>query len=388
MEVDLGRLRSNYREIKRLVGSTCLVMGVVKNNAYSLGLRQVASALVAEGCPFLAVATIDEALELRNHVPASVSILVMGPTPTSAASAAVTGNVICACSDLALAEALVGAASTGKGTARVHVKIDTGLGRSGFFPEEAPAAVACMYGMGLAPEGIFSHFAAAEEENLDFAQWQFQRFMSVLKDLEERDIRFQTRHICNSAALARCPEMRLDAVRPGNLLYGYPDKTVEARCEVLPTVEVKTAIVSIRRLPPRSPVSYGLSYVTRGETPVSVLPIGYGDGFVRHMPNPQVLVRGRRIPIIGRICMDQVVADLSSVPDAVPGDEVVVVGRQGDEEISLYELIGKMDTVAGQVLSYFTGRMPRIYLQSDHELSGKEEKKEKESVISECCQTY
>jgi alanine racemase len=360
MEVDLGRLRSNYREIKKLVSGECLVMGVVKNNAYSLGLRQVAGALIAEGCSFLAVGTIDEALELRTQVSDSVSILVMGPTPISAAAAAVAGNIVCACSDLALAEALVRAAS--KGTPRVHVKIDTGLGRSGFLPEEVPEAVARMYEMGLAPEGIFSHFAAAEEENLDFTHWQFRRFMSLLKDLEDRGIKFQTRHICNSAALVRCPEMRLDAVRPGNLLYGYPDKTV--RLQVLPTIEVKTALVSIRRLPPRSPVSYGLRYVTRGETPVSVLPIGYGDGFVRHMPNPQVLVRGRRAPVIGRICMDQAVVDLSSVPDAAPGDEVVVVGRQGSEEISLYELMDKTDTVAGQVLSYFTARMPRVYSES------------------------
>lgn len=340
------------------------MMGVVKSNAYSLGLLPVSRILVEEGCTFLAVATVDEALELRRNFP-DVSVLVMGPTPVSAAGAIVENNIVCACADLRLAGALAQASSGAGKKARIHVKVDTGLGRNGFLPEEAGSAVRAIHGLGIVPEGIFSHFAVADDENLDYTYWQFERFQAVIEDLAKQGFTFPMKHICNSSALIRCPEMHLDAVRPGNILYGCPDRTAKTPFELLPTVSVKTAIVSIRRLPARTAVSYGLSYVTRGEIPVSVLPIGYGDGFVRNMPDPQALVRGKRVPVIGRICMDQTVIDLSGVPDAAPGDEVVLIGRQGDEEISLAEITAKMNTVAGQVLNYFTARLPRVYIHTD-----------------------
>jgi alanine racemase len=203
MEVNLAHLRENYRNIKKLIGADCAVMGVIKNNAYSLGLTAVARALEEEGCSSLAVATMDEAARVREVCP-KISVLVMGPVLPRSAEAAVKKDITCACYDLALAEALA-KASAGGGRARIHVKVDTGLGRNGFLPEETVPAVLRMKEMGIALDGIFSHFATAGEESLDYTFWQFKRFMAVIEELEGKGIRFPVRHICNSSALQKCP---------------------------------------------------------------------------------------------------------------------------------------------------------------------------------------
>jgi alanine racemase len=185
--------------------------------------------------------------------------------------------------------------------------------------------------------------------------------MDAVKSMEASGIKIPFKHVCNSGAILSCPEMYLDGVRTGKLLYGIPLPGKPRPFPVRTIVEVKTALADIRTLPPRSGISYGLKYTTRGEQKIGIIPMGTYDGFTRLNPNPQVLVRGVRVPAVGTICMDHTMIDLTDVPDAAIDDEVVIIGRQGNEEITLTEVVNKLNTIYSQTLALFPFRMPRFY---------------------------
>ncbi|HPI97531.1 MAG TPA: alanine racemase [Synergistales bacterium] len=363
LEVYIDQLRKNYREVRRLIPPDCEVIAVVKADAYSHGAVEVSRIFEEEGCKWFAVATADEALELRNGN-INGSILVLGASIMEAAETYITKDISPACGDLSFLRHMNSEAAKLKKPGRVHLKFDTGLGRTGFTEEDLPELVRTLSeSQNIMLEGAFTHFATADEENLDYTRWQFSRFRNIMATLSEKgwDISFQ--HVCNSPATVNCPEMALNAVRPGNLLYGLPSGFTNRKVCLHPSCSLKTKIVVIREIPPRSGIGYGLTYMTRGQERIGILPIGFYDGLSRLLSGKaEVLVRGKRVPVVGTICLDQCMINLTSLPEAGPGDEVVVIGKQGQEEISMQEIADKLDTVVTQVLSFISKRVPRVYL--------------------------
>ena len=361
MEIDGSAMRANYRSVGRLLEPGCRIIAVVKADAYGTGLLPAARALAEEGCRHFAVATVAEGIELRQGGLGG-EILVLGSIPPRQASSVVEWGLSATCGDMDVAQSLRQAAAASGRRARIHLKVDTGLGRIGFFPEEALPAARTVQAWGeVEIAGITTHFAAADEPNLDYARWQGARFLEVLAELEAEGIRIPLRHACNSAAILNCPEMHLDAVRCGIFLYGLPSGYACRPLVLEPVFEVKSELVAVRRLPPRHPVGYGLRYVTRGETRLGIIPMGFNDGFLRGTKNPEVLVRGARVPVVGSVCMDQMMVDLAGVPEAVRGDEVVLIGRQGREEITAQEYAARLDTIPAQVMTLFSRRVARVY---------------------------
>lgn len=364
MEVSLDNLRYNYRLIKEHAKGA-RVIAVVKANAYNLGATQAAWALRGAGADFFAVATPDEAIELRDGGITS-PVLVLGTSPYSVAGEYVRLGIRAAITDPAMARALSAEAVRQGKKALVHIKIDTGLGRIGFTTDQVLAAVEDIVALpGVEAEGVFTHFALADSGNLTYTWEQYRRFLDDLDKLSARGITFRVRHCCNSAATLEVPEMALDAVRPGQIIAGmYPSLEVKRSIAVKPCFEFKTAIGLVRELPPGTGVSYGLDYVTTGYERIAQLPVGYADGYYRELWNKgaEALVGGVRCPVVGRICMDQVMVNVTAVPAAAVGDEVVLIGRQGGEEITLEEVSEKMGTLACVPPSLIGKRVPRVYI--------------------------
>ncbi|MDR1378090.1 MAG: alanine racemase [Synergistaceae bacterium] len=361
LEIDAASLRVNYRNIQKYVGPGCQIIGIIKGDGYSLGLLTIARILREVGCGMFGVATPEEALALRRDG-FREDILVMSAAPRAAAEPLVRNGVICACGDLDYALAMKNAAERVGQPARVHVKIDSGMGRTGFLPNEAVANAPVLRDMELSVEGAFTHFATSEEPNPAYTLWQFERFMTAVEKIRAAGVELPLLHTCNSAAIIHYPQMRLGAVRPGNLFYGLPSGERSRPFPLMPSIAVKTALSAVRVLPPNSGIGYGLRYMTRGVQKIGVLPMGFYDGFARFQHNPEVLVGGKRVPVVGAICMDQTMIDLTRVPDARVDDEVVVIGRQGTEEITVQEIARRIDSVLTQALSLFTHRVPRVVL--------------------------
>ncbi|MGC9489821.1 MAG: alanine racemase [Thermovirgaceae bacterium] len=364
MEVSLTNLKRNVARIREFVSPTAQMMAVVKADGYGMGMEQVAKACIEAGCTRLAVATPDEAIALRD-AGIFVPVLVMGPSPKEAAREFVERDITPAVTDLSFAEALSRAATEAGKAGRFHLKVDTGMGRIGFLPSETPVVVEKLLGFtGLEMEGIFTHFATADERNLDYTRAQFRRFGEVLATLRTKGVKFRLRHCCNSAATVNCPDMHLDALRPGLIMYGmWPSGWCERPFDLEPVFRVVTQIAVLRELPPGSGVGYGLKYMTRGNERVAVLPVGYHDGYTRLLSmKADVLIRGKRAPVIGSICMDQTMVDVTNIPEADVGDEVVLVGRQGSETVTPEETAGILQTINYEIPNLFTKRVERVYV--------------------------
>ncbi len=363
MEVSLTNLKRNISRIQEFISPNAHMMAVVKADGYGMGMERVAKACLEAGCTRLAVATPDEAVTLRD-AGISVPVLVMGPSAKETAKEFVERNITPTVTDLAFAEALGKAAAQAGKVGRFHLKIDTGMGRIGFLPSEVPGAVEKLLQFpGLEMEGVFTHFATADERNLEYTRTQFRRFGEVLALLRTKSVRFRLRHCCNSAATVNCPDMHLDAVRPGLVMYGmWPSRWCERPFELKAVFRVVTHIAALRELPQGSGISYGLKYMTRGNERVAVLPIGYHDGYTRLLSmKADVLVRGKRAPVIGSICMDQTMVDVTHIPEACVGDEVVLVGGQESETIVPEEIAGILGTINYEVPNLFTKRVDRFY---------------------------
>jgi len=372
MEVSLDNLRYNYRLIREHVKGA-RVIAVVKANAYSLGIIQASWALRGAGADFFAVATPDEAIEMREGGITS-PVLVLGTSPYSVAGEYVRLGIRSAITDPMMARALSTEAVRQGRKAFVHIKIDSGLGRIGFIPGYTLEAVEDIVSLpGIEAEGAFTHFALADTGDMTYTREQYSRFLKALEQLSSKGIRFRMRHCCNSAATLETPEMALDAVRPGHIIVGmYPSPEVKRSIIVKPCFEFKTSIGLIRELPPGTGVSYGLDYVTEKNERIAQLPIGYADGYYRELWNKgaEVLIGGVRCPVVGRICMDQMMVNVTAVPKASVGDDVVLIGKQGGEEITLDEIAGKMGTLACVPPTLISKRVPRVYIdRSSGELS-------------------
>jgi alanine racemase len=361
-EIDLTATEHNIRRIRQLVGPTVKVLAMIKAEAYGHGMAGVARAAERAGASMLGLATLSEALSLTEA--RSLPRLVVGWTPGWLAESAIEQDVICTVADLETAAEFARAAQHLGKFAHVHVKVDTGMGRLGFFPDEAADAIATIAAMpGLVLDGVYSHFSKADEADPAYTYQQFERFKRVLDEVAARGIDIPIKHISNSPSILRFPEMHLDLVRPGIILHGLsPSDDVQVPTDFRPVLTLKTMVAAVKTLPPGSPVSYGGTYVTPAYERIAVIPIGYADGFRRKPVNwGEVLVRGRRAPIVGRVCMDQCMINVTHIPGVKMGDEVVLIGSQGDDQIQAEEVALKLGTNNYEVTSMVMARVPRVY---------------------------
>jgi len=362
VEVDLEAVAYNVRQVKEIVGPDVQVQAVLKADAYGHGAITVARTALNNGASCCGVASVNEAVRMRQSG-VDAPILVLGYTPAWLAKRALLHDVTLTLYDADVARAYSRAATELRRTARVHVKVDTGMGRLGLLPDQVVSFVQDIRDLpGFDLEGIFTHFSVADDETLEYTRWQLDRFLKTLGQLAGLGINFRIVHCANSAALLRLPEARFNMVRLGLALYGLqPSPHVQLPEGFRPALAWKTTIAQVKTLPPGSYVSYGNTYQTQGEETIAVIPVGYADGFRRAPTRWQsVLVRGRRAPTVGRVCMDQTMVDVSHIPNVRVGDEVVLIGRQGDDAITAEEVADWLGTINYEVVSEILARVPRV----------------------------
>lgn len=363
-EVDLAAVRHNLRAVSELLGPSCGVWAVVKTNAYGHGLVEVARAAQEGGAAGLAVAAFAEGAKLRRAGVAAPILLLWAGEPRRAGAIVRRGLTQTVC-DEAMPCALSRAAQRAGLPGRVHLKIDTGMGRLGVSPGEAAAYAQFLYRLpGVSPEGVFSHLATAEAEDSSYAQLQLKRFREALSSLAAAGVPPGVRHLANSAAALRFPEMRFDGVRAGLLTYGIlPDAPSLASIPLRPVLQWKTRVAFTHRLSAGSGVSYGCTYRSSRESVIGVLPLGYADGYPRQASNRgYVVVRGRLCAVVGKVCMDHTLVDLTLAPGAEAGDEAVLIGRQGEAEITANQLAAWANTVVHEVTTLIGSRVQRLFL--------------------------
>ncbi|MHB0875851.1 MAG: alanine racemase [Anaerolineae bacterium] len=359
VEIDVEVLAENTRLICRAVGVP--VIAVLKADAYGHGAVRVARVVTANGAASLAVACLSEAKVLRQ-AGVRAPILVLGYTPPWQAREAVRLEVATAVFGDEQADALSRAARALGSLARVHVKVDTGMARLGLTPEETPSFLGMLSRLpGTQVDGVFTHFGSADDPDSGYTERQLDAFLRLLAVLEQQGLRPPIAHAANTAAALTLPAARLDAVRVGIGLYGLqPSATVALPQGCRAVLAFKTTVGQVKVVPAGTFVGYGKAHLTEGERRIATIPVGYADGFRRGPANwGEVLIRGRRCPIIGNVCMDQAMVDVSQEPDVAKGDEVVLIGRQGAAGISADEVAVRLGTVAYEVVSAILARVPR-----------------------------
>lgn len=365
VRVDLEAIRHNIKEAKRKIKPGTKIMAIVKADAYGHGAVPVADAL-RDLVDAYGVAVIEEALELRKHGFGQM-ILILGYTPKSRYEELVLHDISQTVYTLSMAEELNETAKRLDKKARVHIKLDTGMGRLGFSPtEDSAEKVARISSLShIAIEGMFSHFARADETSLEPAKEQLERYRYFLQLLEQRGITIPVKHIANSASIMRFPEAHLDMVRSGITTYGlYPSEEVEKEAmDLRPAMEWKSVISYLKEVEGGTPISYGGTYVAPDKRMIATVPIGYADGLKRDLSNKgRVLIRGKYAPIVGRICMDQFMVDVTEIKEAREGDTVTIFGRDGKNSISVEEISGLSHSFNYEYVCGITKRVPRQYV--------------------------
>jgi len=357
-EINLNSIKYNIGEIRKLILPRVKYMAVVKANAYGHGAVAISRAAVEAGADYLAVANLKEALELREAGIVS-PVLILTESPTSVVDEILQYDLTQTVYSFAELNALSDEAKKRNKTARVHVKVDTGMGRVGVRPSEAVAFVAKTLSLsGLEVEGFFTHFAKAEDVGDTFTQEQFQKFKQVSSKVNNIPIK----HAANSAAVLLHPETHLDMVRVGLMMYGlYPAGNSRNRVKLRPALSFKSRVTYLKRVPAGTPVSYGSAYVAPASTTIATIPVGYADGFSRRLSNRgQVIIRGKRFPVVGRVTMDLTMVDVGDAKIEI-GDEVVLIGEQNGQAISADEMAKLEDTISYEVICGIGKRVARIY---------------------------
>lgn len=366
IEVDLDAIGGNVEAVRGLVGRDCAVMAVVKAEAYGHGAVAVSRAALEAGAKWLAVARVREGVQLRR-AGIGAPILVMGPAGPSEVEAAVEHDLRPTIVSEAQAREFSRAASAAGGEVAVHVKLGTGLNRYGVPPEEAARLAAAVGGLpGMRLEGVYSHFATADEADLSFARRQLAAFAEAVEALRAGGVRFEVVHMAASAATEALPESRFDAVRLGISLYGvYPAPHLRDRVSLRPALSMHSRLSRVFELRPGDSVGYGRSFVADRALVAGLVPVGYADGLPRsHSNRGAVLVKGRRAPIIGRVSMDQCVVDVSGCGTVSEGEPVVVVGAQGGVSLDIEDFAFLSGTISYEALTSLGHRVPRVYLRS------------------------
>jgi alanine racemase len=376
-EIDLAALAHNYRELRRVTSPGAAVMAVVKADGYGHGAVPIAQVALENGAAYLAVARFDEAVRLRQSG-IDAPILLFGHSLPSHVKYMISSDIRASVNSLTVAQRLSAEAARTGGILRVHVKVDTGMGRLGLVCNDAAAHAAVADPLpcvardvlaiealpNLEVEGVFTHFANADSKDKAHAGQQFSLFMDLLEILQKKGFQPPLRHAANSAAIIEMPETHLDLVRPGIAQYGlWPSDEVDrGRIDLQPVMSIKSAVIHLKEVSTGFAVSYGSTHVTPRPTRMATIPIGYADGFDRVLSSKGcMLVKGVRAPILGRVCMDLTVIDVGHIPAVDMEDEVVILGRQETEEITAEEIAELAGTINYEIVSCITSRVSRIY---------------------------
>lgn len=373
-EINLDAVNNNIQQIKSIIKPGVKLCAVVKADCYGHGYAYTTAEMAAAGADWFAVSNLAEALQLRR-VGISAPILILGYTPPDKAAELVYNDISQAVFSEDYAEKLSAAAVFSGIQVNAHIKIDTGMSRIGFlyhdtvedYPTVDEIERVCRL-PGLKPEGIFTHFSSADcADGEAFTRIQYDLFLSVTERLRGRGIEFPLRHCSNSAAILDYPEMNLDMVRAGVILYGmYPSSAVSRRIPLLPVMELKTVVSMVKALPAGTPVSYSRTFETTGPTTLATVPIGYADGYPRLLSNrADMLLGGKRVPVRGNVCMDQCMLDVTGLPDVHEGAEVTVFGREGNERVTADELAAKAGLINYEVTCGLSRRVPRVYVKNN-----------------------
>jgi alanine racemase len=364
-EIDLDAIAANTRAIKRTVGAETEIIAIVKANAYGHGEVPVARMVLRHGATWLAVHRTIDGVRLRK-AGIDAPVLILGYTPPSGIDLVLDYDLTPTATDRSFVERL---SETAVDPIAIHVKVDTGMSRYGLFPGEVVGFLRHVASLpNVTVQGLFSHFSTADEADWRPMLDQWQTFQNVLRDVEAAGFEISMRHICNSAGVLSLPDAHLDAVRPGILLYGqHPSAECRAPFPLEPALTLKSIVVRVRTLPAGSAIGYGRTFITDAPMRAALVPIGYGDGYHRLISNRgAVLIHGQRAPVRGRVSMDQIVVDVSDIDDVQLGDEAVVVGRQGDAEISAEEVAEWAETINYEVLTALHPQVVRTYRLDGH----------------------
>lgn len=373
VEIDIASLQNNYRSIQQTVGKQVRVMPVVKSDAYGHGLIECAMAISRIGGNTFGVAEVWEGVALRRaNVPGEIVIL-LGGSPQSYAEI-INYRLTPVVYDVDFITGLSDEAARKNTEVKIHLKVDVGMGRLGVLPAEVESFVSLIKRLPyISISGLVSHFPLADEADaLAKTREQVSSFKNVLAGLKVNETGPVVAHIANSAALIYFPDARLDMIRPGISLYGYyPDaspsraKTAAPMLQLQPVMSFKSRVVQVKELEAGCGISYGHTFVTRRKSRIAVVPVGYADGYLRKLSNrAEVLLGGRRAPVCGRICMNATMVDITDLPPVHAGDEVVLLGQQGEAEITADEIAQWMETISYEVLCLFGTFNERFYLNT------------------------
>lgn len=364
-EVSLDAVAHNIKQIRKITNPSAQIMAVVKADAYGHGFMEVAKTLLDNGADRLAVATLREGAQLRSRG-VNVPILVLGALMEDDIEDFINFNITPTVFSYETAHAISYIAQKKEIVTKIHIKLDTGMSRIGFLTgDDNGNVVDEIEKISRLPyieiEGIFSHFSTSDEFDDSYTRMQFARFMDVVNQLEERGVKIPIKHICNSAGIMMYPEMHLDMVRPGVILYGlYPsDEVDKSVLDLKPAMTLKSRITHVKEVEPGRGVSYGKEYITEGITKIATVPVGYADGYLRGLAHEgKMMVNNQQVRIVGRICMDQCMIDVTNVHNIERGDEVILFSDSG---ITIDDLARWLDTINYEVACVIGKRIPRIY---------------------------
>jgi alanine racemase len=372
-EIDLTAIAHNVRQLRRITHSKAKLMVAVKANGYGHGAAQVAKTAIHNGADQLGVARLQEGIELRQ-AGIQAPILVMGYTSAHNTQDLLEHRLMPTLFDLETARNMSKAVIAQNRTLACHIKVDTGMGRLGVSCDALTLdgdantvddILAIAHLPGLEPAGLFTHFATADAADKSFAKSQFSHFQKLSADLEAAGQQIPFKHAANSAAIIDLPETHLDMVRAGISVYGlYPSPEVDTnRIDLHPALQLKAKIINLKQVPAGTKISYGGTWEASSPTTIATIPAGYGDGYSRLLSNRgRMLVHGTMAPIVGRVCMDLTMLDVGHIDGVCMEDEVVLIGRQGDDVISADDIAGQLGTINYEVVTALMARVPRVYL--------------------------
>ena len=363
-EIDLTAIDKNIKSLRDFLGKKTKLMAIVKANAYGHGAKEAAKTAERSGVDYLGVAYLGEALELRS-AGTKVPILILSETPLEFAPLVIDGDITQTVYTIELAKALAAAAANKNKKAKVHVKVDTGMGRVGVFPQQALSLVKQLAAIpSIELEGIFTHFSMGEDIESGFTQKQLGSFLEVLDQIKKEGIDIPIKYCASSAAVFNFPQSHLDMVRLGITMYGlYPPGQKKRPLALKSALSLKTKVLYLKRVPKGTPLSYGATYVTPKETTIATLPVGYADGLSRSLSNKgQVLIKGKKYPIVGRVTMDMTLVDTGDDKIEV-WDDVVIIGSDGNQKISADDIAKQMDSINYEVVCGIGKRVPRVYIK-------------------------
>lgn len=377
-EINLDAIRHNYEVIRNAVRPQAKICCVVKADAYGHGASFVSREMEKMGADWFAVSNLEEAIQLRR-CGISRPILILGYTPPQMVGKLHELNVSQTVFSLEYGRELSDCAVRSGVTVNAHIKLDSGMSRIGFLYQDLSRDAAAVGEIeavcrmpGIRPEGIFTHFAVSDEglDGKDYTMHQYRCFQGAVRALERRGVTFSLRHCANSGAVMDYPEMDLDMVRPGIILYGLtPSDKMRRKLDLIPAMELKTVICHLKTVAPDTSVSYGCEFITKRRTVLATVPIGYADGYPRLLHDrADMLVRGQRARVVGRVCMDQLMLDVTDIPGVEPGMTAVVWGRDGSAEISVDEIAALNQTINYEMVCLVGKRVPRIYLRGGEQV--------------------